>query len=68
MKEATAEHLNLILRNAGVTVAVAYAVWVTRSPWPLLGLLFLAGWKHVYGVCPDCKRKVELKHEDELEG
>ena len=65
MKETTMEHLNMISRNLALAALVAFAVWYTRSAWPMLGLVFLVGWKHTSGVCPKCKEKVEFQHEDE---
>ncbi len=38
------EHVPRLTANIGVVIAVSVAIYVTKSAWPLLGLLFLMGY------------------------
>lgn len=50
--------LAITLTNLGLAGAITAAIWVTKSPWPLLAFCFMFQWKTDTPrpkKCPHCK-------------
>ena len=58
-------HAAAVLTNLGVVILVGLAVYLTRSPWPLLGLIFLSSSSSgsIQTKCPKCGHAFTAVHE-----
>jgi hypothetical protein len=46
------------LANLGLAAAVGLAIWITKSPWPLLGFVFAFSLKTGPTTCEKCGAKL----------
>lgn len=62
-------YLAILSYNLGLAAAIGLTIWITKSPWPLLGFLFAFSWKAnpKSGTCPECKKVVVFKRLEKEE-
>jgi len=55
-------HTAVALINLGIITLVGFVCWATKSPWPLLGLVFMCSEEQLKGSRVNVK--AEEEHDD----